>query len=149
MMCQMKKFFKLLRSCKGEVGGITGFTLAAGNDSMAVPSTAVYYTNAVPIGKGVYFGLWVLASSAAGSPALQIDYEMSYKKPATENAADGNFVVPDGASSIYANLNDEVAHVKQISPVPMTYIRLKITGLSGNHATDTLLQAKLFTQSIN
>ena len=144
----MRKFIRKLKKLRGEVGGITGFTLATGNDSMSVPSTTTYYTNAVPVGKGLSFGLWLKATSAAGSPSLQIDYEMSYKKPATENASDGDWVVPDGASSIYTNLNDEIAHVKQITLCPMTYVRLKITGLAGNHATDTVLEAKIFTQSI-
>lgn len=147
MILLPRRFFKLLKSNKAEVGGVTGFTLAAGNDEMSVPNQVTYYTQAVPVGKSVYFGLWVKTTSTAGTPSLQIDYEQSYSKPTTEYAADTNFVIPDGASAIFTNLNDEIAHVKQISPVPMTYIRLKITGLAGNQA-DSLLTAKLFTQSI-
>lgn len=144
----MWKFIRKLMQLKGEVGGVTGFSLSDGKDSMSVPSTSTYYTNAVPVGKSIYFGLWLKATSAAGSPSLQIDIEQSYTKPTTENASDSNWVIADGASAVYANLNDEVAHVIQVTPCPMTYLRLKITGLSGNHATDTKLVAKLFTQSI-
>ena len=129
------------------LGGKIAFTLADGKEVMQVNGEAVYYTRAVNISKGMYFGLKAKALSAAGSVTMKIELQQSDVLPTTEGAADLNYVVADGASDVYTNLNDEIWHVKAISPVPMTYVRLKITGLTGNNA-DATLQAGLFIQDM-
>ena len=143
-----ERIIKKFRELRGGVGGITPFQLVTGTEIMSVPSTSTYYTQSVDISKSLYFGLHLQAVSASGSPSLQIDMEQSSVRPTTEGAADGTYVIPDGASAIYSNLNDELWHVKSITPVPMRYARLKITGLAGNHATDTTLQVKIFLQDM-
>lgn len=146
----MRSLFKFIRKFLETIAGVGGcqsFILATGGVTMSVPSTSTYYTKAVDISKGIYFGLHVQAVSSSASPSLQIDIEQSSVLPATEGSADSNFVIPDGASAVFSNLNDEVWHVKSITPVPMKYARLKITGLGGN-ASDTTLQAKIFIQDM-
>ena len=143
----MKSFIELFFDLRGEVGGTTAVTKIDGLESMDVKNNVVYYTKAINISKAIYFGLHLQASSA-GTPALQIDMQQSFQAPTNDGAADSNFVIPDGASALYTNLADTLAHVKQISPVPMTWIRFKISGLGSNPA-DTTLKMKLFTQGIN
>ena len=110
--------------------------------------TATVYTDSFKLKQGVYFGLWAKAS-ATGTPTVKIQLEQSYTAPTlgetSTPAADANFVVPDSFPDIFSNLNDTVAHVKSVSPVPMTYGRFKITGLATNPA-DTVIDMRLFLQ---
>lgn len=143
----MKRLIDFLLGFSGEVGGVTHLTLLAGTTPMAVPGEVTYYTRAVNVSKGYAFGIKFKALSATGTPTLKLEIEESDVLPTTEGSADTNFVVPDSASDLISNLNDEVWHVRVFPLVPMTYARLKITGLSGNPA-DTTLEARAFIQSI-
>ena len=106
--------------------------------ALAVASTAVVYSNSFKIKFADVFGLWILATSATSTPNLLIQLEQSYAPPATEGSADANYVIGDGVADIYSALNDEVSHVKSISPIPSEYARFKITGNSGN-PSDTVI----------
>lgn len=125
----------------GDVRSVTKL----GVESMAVASTATVYTDSFKLKQGMYFGLWILATSAAGAPDLKIQLEQSYKAPATEGSADANYAIPEGMSDIQSSLTAETAKVQLISPVPMTYGRFKITGQGSNNA-DTVISMKLFQQ---
>jgi hypothetical protein len=57
-------------------------------NAAAVVSAGTVYSNSFNIGYGVYFGVRVLASSASGTPSVQIQVEESSVLPATENASD-------------------------------------------------------------
>jgi len=125
----------------GDVRSIT----ALGLEDIAVASTATVYTDSFKLKQGMYFGLWLLASSAAGAPDLKIQLEESYTAPATEGSADSNYVIPENMADIQSSLTAETAKVQLISPVPMTYARFKITGQGTNNA-DTILNMKIFIQ---
>lgn len=114
-------------------------------DSLAVASTATVYSNSFPMRWIEYFGVWLQATSASGTPVLKIQLEESYTVPATEGSSDANYVIGDGVADIYSNLNDEIAHIKTVSPVPQQYGRYKITGLTGNPA-DTVITVINFQQ---
>lgn len=113
--------------------------------SLAVASTATVYSNSFLMRWTENFGIWVLASSVSGTPSLRIQLEESYIAPATEGSSDTNYVVGDGVSDVYSNLNDEIAHIKSLSPVPSQYGRYKITGLASNPA-DTVITIINFQQ---
>jgi hypothetical protein len=120
---------------------------AAGVSSIPVATTDVVYTQSVKIENAESFGLWVLASSAAGTPALKIEIQQSALPPTTEGSADTNYVVPDGVADVVSALNDELAHEYAIFLVPLPYLRFKITGLSSPvNPSDSLVQMKLFVQ---
>lgn len=112
---------------------------------IAVASTAVVYTKAFKLEFAEYFGLWLKVNSVTGTPDIKVELEESYALPTTEGASDANWVEPDGFDDISSQINDEVAHIFTLSPVPMPYGRLKITGINANPA-DSIVTAFLFTQ---
>lgn len=114
-------------------------------DSLAIASQATVYSNSFLTRFAENFGIFVLALSASSVPKIQIQLEQSYTPPATEGSADSNYVVGDGVQDVYTALNDEIAHVKSLNPVPMQYSRYKITGLATN-PSDTLLTIINFHQ---
>jgi hypothetical protein len=119
---------------------------SANSSSIAVASTATVYTKAFKLYPGVYFGLWVGASSATGTPDVKIELEESWSLPTVEGAAETTlWVEPDGFDDIFSQINDEVAHIKTISPIPMAYGRYKITGINANPA-DTIVTMYNFMQ---
>jgi hypothetical protein len=113
--------------------------------SLAIASTATVYSNSFLMRWVENFGVWILASSVSGAPSLQIQLQESYTSPATEGSADTNYVIGDGVADVYSVLNDELAHVKTLSPVPMQYGRYKIVGLASNPA-DTVITIVNFQQ---
>lgn len=126
-------------------GKVKPITTAAESQNIAVASTGVVYTKAFKMSFAEYFGLWIKAVSASGTPDIKVELEESYTLPATEGSSDGNWVEPDGFSDIASQINDEVAHIYTISPKPMPYGRFKITGINSNPA-DTIVTANLFMQ---
>lgn len=116
-------------------------------DSLAVASQGVVYSNSFLMRWVENFGIWVQATSVLSTPSLKIELQESYVPPTTEGSADTSYVVGDGVADVYTNLNDENAHVKSLSPVPMQYGRYKITGLAANPA-DTIITLVNFQQEM-
>ena len=127
------------------IGGASLITKADGTSQILLTTAAIAYSHSFDLSKGVAFGLSIRAESVLGTPSVKVELQESHVQPATEGAADGNWVVPDGKSALIDNMNDQEAHIVTITPVPMTYGRLKLTGLSG-HSDDSLVSAKLFIQ---
>ncbi len=124
-------------------GATTPLITAAGLQSIAVASTGVVYTETFELLFGEYFGLWIIAASAGGTPDIQVDLEQSYKLPTTQGAAETTLYAVTQAVS--AGINDEVCHIIKLSPIPMSYGRIKITGINSNPA-DTLVSGFRFIQ---
>ncbi len=120
-------------------------TLANGSTSIAIASTAVVYTKAFKVGFGEYFALSYKAVSASGSPDIKIELEQGIDVPTTEGSADSAWVVPENMANIETKLTTETQHHKSISPVPMLWARLKITGNDANPA-DTIVTAYISKQ---
>lgn len=117
---------------------------SAGATSIPVASTATVYTKAIPLTLGRYFALSYKATSD-GDVDLKIELEQSHKLPTTEGASDASYVVGEGISDIETNLTDEFWHHASVSPIPVKYGRLKITGQGTNHAS-TVIEALLSIQ---
>lgn len=114
--------------------------------SIAIAGEVTVYTKSFPLAFGTFFGIWVRATSDTGTPNVKIELEESYALPTTEGSAGTTlWVEPDGFDDIFSAINDELAHVKTIAPVPMNYGRYKITGLTGNPA-DTVVTILNFIQ---
>ena len=105
--------------------------------SITVNATAVAYSHAFELPRDASFG-WEFLFSSGAAVDVQIDLEVSNNKPVTEGAADDNYKVPDGASAITSQINDEVVHFLAFAPTVAKYGRLKLTG-QGSNAADTAL----------
>jgi hypothetical protein len=111
-----------------------------------VAGEVTVYTRSFKMSFATFFGIWVKSLSTAGTPNIKVELEESYTTPTTEGSAETDlYVEPDGFDDIFSEINDALAHIKTISPVPMTYGRYKITGLTGNPA-DTVVYIKNFLQ---
>jgi hypothetical protein len=128
------------------MGGLIGKRQRIFN-AEAVASTASVYCNSIKLRSSDAFGLWIQATSAGGAPDIKVELEQSYTTPTTEGSSDTNYVEPEGVSDIFASLTAETAKIKQITPVPMEYMRIKITGNAANPA-DTVVTAYLYTQDL-
>ena len=129
------------------IGGVQPVLKSDGSSEVIpVAGETTVYSRSFRLSMATFFGIWLKATSVIGTPNIKIELEEGPVVPTTEGSAETTlFVEPDGFDDIFSAINDELAHIKTISPVPMAYGRLKITGLSGNPA-DTLLSAKLFLQ---
>lgn len=112
-----------------------------------IPTTTTVYSRIFRLNYGQAFGIWLQAGNGSGTANMKIQLEQSRIAPVTEGASDVNWVIGDGVADIYSNLNDTLVHVKSVSPVPLKYARLKITGLGSNPA-DATLTAHLFQQEL-
>lgn len=126
-------------------GGAQKVVNSNGSPTIAVASTGTVYTKAFPLHLATFFGIWIKATSASGTPNVKVELEQSYTLPATEGSSDGNYIEPDGFDDIFSSINDEIAHIKTVTPVPMSYGRYKITGISTNPA-DTTVEIYNFLQ---
>lgn len=112
---------------------------------LTVATTGTYYSKSFKMAFSSYFGIWVQATAASGTPDVKIELEESYEPPTTEGSSDTDYVEPDGFSDIFSSINDQLAHIKTVSPVPMKYGRFKITGINAN-PSGTVLNIRLFMQ---
>ncbi len=115
-----------------------------------VASTGVVYTRSFPLNMANYFGVFVKAASATGTPDIKVELEESpiALTDAEEGSQNDNWVEPDGADDVVSQINDEVAHIFTLSPVPMPWGRYKITGINANPA-DTLVTMYNFKQELS
>jgi len=118
---------------------------AADASDIAVASAAVIYTASFRLTKAVYFGIAYRAVSVSSAPAITIQLEQSWTLPATEGAADTNYVVPVGLSDIVNTLVAETWQIDGFNPKPMPYARFKITGEATNPA-DTIVNIYIAKQ---
>jgi len=129
-----------------KIGGTFDVVSKTNVKAIAVDEEAVVYTRAFDLSKGSFFGIWVLCGST-GTPNVKIELELAPTKPteAQEGVAATSLFAIKESDVIFDAINDKVAHVDTVSPVPMTWGRYKITGLSGNPA-DTTVTLKMFQQ---
>jgi len=112
--------------------------------SLAVGAGLTIYTDAIRLDGLDTFALAYIAA-CTGAPNVKIEMEQSIVAP-TANALDLNSVVPETISEINAALVDELLHLQAIFPVGVSFIRFKITELSGITA-DTVLTMNLSVQN--
>lgn len=116
---------------------------------ITVPTTTTVYSRTFKLNYGQAFGIWLQAGNGSGTANMKVQLEQSYidLTEAQQGSSNANYVIGDGVADLYSNLNDTTAHVKTVSPVPMKFGRLKITGLGTNPA-DATLTAWLFQQEL-
>lgn len=118
--------------------------------SIAVASTGTIYTKAMYIGDAEYFAVSYWIYSASGTADITIQLEQSWTLPATEGAADGNYVISEiegaTAADIVTALTRESVwfNASRSIFIALPYVRFKITGISSNNA-DTIVKMKLTT----
>ena len=124
---------------------VVQLTNAAGTAPIPVALTNTVYTRAIAIPYGLSFAVWLKLTSAAGSVSMTITVEESYTLPATEGAADDNWVTPANVTAIVTDRTAETAYMAALSPVVAPYLRLKIVGTGSNNA-DSLADIRLLIQ---
>lgn len=129
----------------GQVSDVRPSSGAAG--AITIPTTTVVFSRVFRLNYGEAFGVWYQAGNGSGTANMKIQLEQSYTTPTTEGASDANYVIGSGVADIANNLADTTAHIQSISPVPMKYARLKITGL-GSNPSDATLTFKIFQQEL-
>jgi len=123
-------------------------TLAESED-ISVPKSTTVYTDAYKFGDTDTFALSYLVA-CTGTPGLKIEMEQGRVAPATGNAADSNFAVPQGIADIESALTSKTIQHAGFTPLPLLYVRFKITEQTAS-VTDTVINIwislqKKFTQ---
>lgn len=110
--------------------------------TLAVDETAVVYTETYVCQPRITYGIEYQFTSS-GSVNCKVEVEQGNTAPATEGAADSNFAVPESTIPLAIAVTDELVHIKAYSPVVTRFLRLKITGLTGNHTSTVLSRATI------
>ena len=114
--------------------------------TIPVAGAVTVRSRAFDISKDIVFGLHIKADSETGTPDIKVELEEGNALPATEGSEETTkFVEPDGFDDLFAQINDKLAHIKTVAPIPMKYARLKITGINAN-PPDTIVTAEMFIQ---
>ena len=118
-----------------------------GVDSIAVATddTAVYSKH-FPLPASDHsepnFGIEYQATSG-GNVVLKIEVEQGNSEPTNDLAADGDYVVPDGALVLNDTLTDELVHIKAYDLAASSFARFKFTPDTGNAATTVISKLKV------
>lgn len=111
---------------------------------IAVASTGTAYSDSFVLPRGVSFGFEFQFDSAAAVD-VKIELEQSNVRPATEGAADANYVVPTGASAISSGVTVETTVLIPFAPMVTRYARFKFTGQGSNAASTKVTKARVCT----
>jgi len=104
--------------------------------AQTVNATASVASSAVDLSDYAFFGAWYQCTSSSGTPTVKVEFLQS------PTVVDTDFVL---TVTLESALVAETAQVKAISPPPMRYGQVKITGNAGNPA-DTSCSLTLFAQ---
>jgi hypothetical protein len=126
--------FDLLHYEAGTAQGTTDpATFACGGED-------TFYTKSFELEKGRGFGLELgFDGTGAETINVKVELEQGNQAPATEGAADGNFVVTD---ELFAAVTSDAKVMVNPSVIVSTRARLKLTGLTGNHASVYMNRAR-------
>ena len=95
-------------------------------NSQTITTTNTYTSGTVNIMQyNVGLGVWYKITSGS-SQDIKIEYELSYDDDTN------HFVAPDNTPDIVTNLTNTNKHVRYLTPFPMKFLRIKVTGNSGN-----------------
>jgi hypothetical protein len=96
----------------------------------------------IPLTQEASFGLLVQFASG-GTIDVAIDFEQANVRPATEQAVDANFVIPENLNQLADSITDTAIHIIAFNPVVTRYARLLLTGGATNDASTQLVKAEL------
>ena len=142
----LKNLFKRLFTLKADLQGNPIFaTDSSGKNPIAVNGVVTVYTLPILISRLENCG-YAFQCTAGANPNITITPQESLVMPAAANvnAADPNYVTPQGVSSIGPLQNTTMVQ-GTLSLVPMKYVRFQIVGNTGN-GTDTVVSLGLFVQ---
>lgn len=127
------------------LGVVTQLKTLAATATFTVATTGTVYTPSFPLHGGDAFGIQVIATSGGAVDVLvSLEESNVALTNAQEEASNANYVEPDGFADIL-NVVDTATHIKQMTPVPARFGRLKLQG-QGSNAADTALTIYLFRQ---
>lgn len=132
----------------GEVRNYDLLAAGAGEIAVAGETTVYSYTYICP--KNTSFG-FEFKFRSGGNVRATVQIEQGNTAPATEATSDANFVVPEGPGYVpflAAGITDELVHMVPHAPVVANFLRVKITGTTGNHAT-TVLERLIVSTIVN
>lgn len=111
-----------------------------GSTVIAIPSQTTVYTRAHKVAMTSVFGLGAILASTNGTPNVKVELQVSDTNPAAlaavNDSVGADWCIQEGGSPIFTAIADKVLHKITINPTPCVYVRLKLTGNSGNQ-TDT------------
>ena len=114
------------------------------NSGIDVADADVVYSNAMILPRQASFGIELQFSG--GVIDVLIDAQQANVAPATEGAADSNYVVPENSAGNsvgrVGNITNTDVHVINFAPVVSGFLRLRLTGQGLNGATTKLTRAK-------
>jgi len=114
--------------------------------NITVAGEVAVYTKAIAVGYAKFFSLSYMANSALGGINLKIEIQQSFRLPTTEGATDTYWAEPVNMADIVASLTVEnTIYHQSLAPIPLPFMRFKITGLTGN-TSDTILKMWLTKQ---
>lgn len=102
-----------------------------------VVEDAVVLSGAINLTGRYFLGLWYKCTSATGDPDVSFAWLESIDTEST------NFV---NVETIHSNLQSELPQVRSITPPPMHYGRLQLSGQAVINPADTVCTVKLFYQ---
>lgn len=117
-------------------------------------STDVTLSSVLMMEQSSRLSVYYQAVSASGTPNIKLDMLQSYENTASKFATpdttttlrySGGWYEIANVPAIADSLKDEIVHIKEIAPVPMRYLRLRVTGRDTN-APDTRVRVVLFAQ---
>ena len=118
-----------------------------GVSSIAVASTntARSYVFAMPVKRAV--ALEVVFASP-GTVEVDVDIEVGNEEVGTEGAADANYAVPVGESTLISGAAAQV-YIVPFSPTVSKFARVKFTGTGSNDAGTTVTRCRILTAEDN
>lgn len=110
---------------------------------VALNGVTTIWSNPFRQGCATSFGCMVLCQGS--NPVVQVQLEESFYdlglNSASKNSSNTNYIIPDAFPDIFPQISDTNWHlpVEPLTPIPMTFGRFKINGLSGNGANTTVV----------
>jgi hypothetical protein len=127
-----------------ENGPVSISVKLAGSAVLSVGASGTIYTDPIQLSNFDNFAL-TYSISCTGTPNIKIEIEQAIVAPAATNAADSNYVTPEGITPVESTLVNKTTHHRAIALVPVEYFRLKITEQTGSVA-DSVLTISLSVQ---
>lgn len=121
-------------------------TDADGNTDISVESTGVVITTYFITDDADSYAISYKGASAAGNPRFTVQLQQSSTVPTTDGVAEpASWSTPNDVTDVVTGFagTESVWYHEAFTPVAMKYGRFAITGTTGNHATDTVVNLKL------
>ena len=106
--------------------------------AIAVPGNVNRWTKTTLIAFGDVFCLSLKATKTSGNIDVTVSLEQSFEEASANDSTDASYKLPEGRSASIIQLTDNAWHHIAVSPDVLPYLRLKLAGGAGNHASVTV-----------